>query len=210
MSYMLKQSKVWLALLGATVALGALVGTASARNLSISNQNIRATWTAMEFSNPSAGVLVRCPVTLEGSLHSRTIAKVLNSLIGFITRAIVGEGSCTGGTARVRTETLPWHVTYQGFTGTLPNILTIRTTVVRPGFDVTATFFGFPLTCRFRASNVNGVFNREVGGVLTNVQVEGRGLVGEGGFGCESGNLAGTSATLTLLGAVTRLTVTLI
>ncbi|HKG04736.1 MAG TPA: hypothetical protein VKB03_16305 [Conexibacter sp.] len=207
---MMKQSKVWLALLGATVALGALVGTASARNLSISNQSIRATWAAMEFSNPSAGVLVRCPVTLEGSLHSRTIAKVVNSLIGYITRAAVAEGSCVGGRARVRTETLPWHVTYQGFSGTLPNILTIRTTVARPAFDVTATFFGFPITCTFRTSNVNGIFNREAGGALTNVQVEGRELAGEGGFGCERGNLAGTSTSLTLLGAATRLTVTLI
>jgi hypothetical protein len=207
---MLKQSKVWLALLGATVALGALVGTASARNLSISNQNIRATWATMEFSNPGAGVLVRCPVTLEGSLHSRTIAKVAGSLIGFITRALVAEASCTGGRARVRGETLPWHVTYQGFTGTLPNIVRLNTSVVRPAFDVTATFFGFPITCTFRTSNVNGIFNREAGGALTNVQVEGRELVGEGGFGCERGNLSGTSTSLTLQGANTRLTVTLI
>ncbi|MFL5818093.1 MAG: hypothetical protein ACJ76L_10895 [Conexibacter sp.] len=207
---MLKQSKVWLALLGATVALGALVGTASARNLSISNESIRATWTGMEFSNPSAGVLVRCPVTLEGSLHSRTIAKTVGSLMGYITRAIAAEGSCTGGSATVRRETLPWHVTYQGFTGTLPNILTIRTAVVRPGFDVSASFFGIRLTCRFRTTNVNGIFNREAGGALTSAVVEGRELVGEGGFGCERGNLAGTSATLTQLGTTTRLTVTLI
>jgi hypothetical protein len=206
---MLKQSKVWLALLGATVALGALVGTASARNLSISSQTIRATWTAMEFSSPSAGVLVRCPVTLEGSLHSRTIAKTAGSLMGYITRAVVAEASCSGGRARVRGETLPWHVTYQGFTGTLPNITSIRTTVTRPGFDVTAVFFGFNVTCSYRTTNVNGTFNREAGGALTNVQVEGRELVSEG-FGCGNGNLAGTSAAPTVLGTTTRLTVTLI
>jgi hypothetical protein len=206
---MIKHLKVWFALLGATAILGALVGTASARNLSVSNQGIRATWTAMEFISPSAGVTVRCPVTLEGSLHTRTIVKTVGSLIGYITSAAVAEGSCTGGSAMVMRETLPWHVTYQGFTGTLPSILTVRTTVVRPGFRVTANFFGFPVTCTYRTSNVSGVFNREAGGALTSVRVEGRGLVAEG-FGCESGELAGTSATLTQQNSTTRLSVSLI
>jgi hypothetical protein len=207
---MTKQSKVWLALLGATVAMGALVGTASARSLSTSNQSIRATWAAMEFSSPSTGVNVRCPVTLEGSLHSRTIAKVANSLIGYITRAIVAEPSCTGGSAKALTETLPWHVTYGSFAGTLPNITSIRTPVLRSSFNIIAVFFGIRITCTFRTSPINGTFNREGGGALTSVSVEGRELVGEGGFGCERGNLAGTSSTLTLLGAATRITVTLI
>ncbi|MFL5818092.1 MAG: hypothetical protein ACJ76L_10890 [Conexibacter sp.] len=207
---MLRHSKIWLALMGATVALGALVGTASARNLSISNQNIRATWAALEFSNPSSGLLIRCPLTLEGSLHSRTIAKVAGSLIGYITRAAFAEASCTGTTWRVLAESLPWHETYQGFAGTLPNILLIQTTLVRPGFEITLSFAGSRITCRYRTSNVNLIYNREAGGALTSVSVEGRELVGEGGFGCERGNLAGTSTTLTLLGTATRLTVTLI
>jgi hypothetical protein len=207
---MLEHSKLGFALMVATAALGGLVGTASARSLSISNQSIRATWAALEFSNPSAGVLIRCPLTLEGSLHSRTIAKIAGSLIGYITRAALAEASCTGSSWRVLGETLPWHETYQSFTGTLPTILRIRTTLVRPGFQIMTTFFGIPTTCTFRTSNVNLVYTREAGGTLTNVQVEGRELMGEGGFGCERGTLAGTSTTLSLLGTTTRLTVTLI
>jgi len=213
MSYMMKKSKLWFALLCATVVLGALAGTASARIFSLVNTNtgIRATWSAMDFASPSAGVTVRCPVTLEGSLHSRTIAKVANSLIGYITRAIVAgtRPPCSGGTARVLTETLPWHVTYQGFAGTLPRITSIRTTVVRPAFQVTAPFFGFEVTCTYRQNNVNGTFNVEAAGVLTTAQVEGTNLAAEG-FGCSEGTLSGTSTTLTLLGTTSRLTVRLI
>lgn len=204
---MIKHSKVWFALLGATVIFGALVGTASANRLSVSNQNIRATWTSLELINSSAGVDVRCPVTLEGSLHSATISKVAGALIGYINRATTG--TCTGGAATVLQETLPWHNTYQGFTGTLPNITTINTTVVRPGFKVTASFFGIPVTCTYRTSNVSGIYNREAGGALTSVRVEGRELAAEGS-GCSPGTLQGTSTTLTQAGTTTRITVTLI
>jgi hypothetical protein len=205
---MRKHSKICLALMSAMVLFGALAGSASARNLSISNQNIRATWSALNFIG--SGRTITCPVTLEGSLHARTIAKVANTLIGYITRAIVGEGGCVNGTARVRGETLPWHVRYVSFAGTLPNITGISVDVQRPGFDVTGEFFGIRVTCSYRTSNVRGVFSREVGGALTNVRVEGRGLVTDNGFPCGEGELSGTSTTLTLLGAVTRLTVTLI
>jgi hypothetical protein len=209
---MIKHSKVWLALVAATAIFGALVGTASARSLSTSSQTIRAVWNPMNFASPSAGVTVRCQVTLEGSLHSRTIGKVVGSLVGYITRATVN--ACTGGTARVRTETLPWHVQYAGFTGTLPAITSIRTTVVRPAFDITATFFEFiNITCTYRTTNVSGTFTRETGGGLTRASVEGRSLAPDQGFPCETGELSGETVTtngLTVLNATTRITVTLI
>lgn len=206
---MLKHSKVWLALLAATVTLGALVGTASARNLSSSSQTIRATWTSMEFAAPNAGVNVRCQVTLEGSLHTRTIAKVLGSLIGYITRADVNEGSCTGGRARPRNETLPWHVTYQGFTGTLPNITSEKTSVPNSAFDIIASFFGIPVTCTYRRTAISGTYNREAGGALTTAVVAGSNLTPDQA-GCEAGELRGTSNSLTVLNSTARITVTLI
>jgi hypothetical protein len=205
---MTKYSKLWLALMSATVIFGAMAGSSAARTLSISNQNIRATWRELSFIG--SGRTIICPVTLEGSLHSRTITKTVNSLIGYITRAVVGEPACRNGTARVRNETLPWHVRYLSFSGTLPNITAISVNVLRPGFDVTGEFFGFNVTCSYRTSNVRGTFSREAGGALTSVRVEGTGLVPDQGFPCENGELSGTSTSLTLLGATTRITVTLI
>lgn len=80
---------------------------------------------------------MRCQITLEGSFHSRTIVKSVGTLIGYITAARSKNESCTGGrmwlyngTERLGVTTLetslPWHVTYEGFAGTLPNITSLR------------------------------------------------------------------------------------
>jgi hypothetical protein len=76
---------------------------------------------------------IECHVTMEGSFHSRTISKVLEALIGYITRATVDSTNCTGGSARSLTETLPWHIRYGGFTGTLPTITSVNTRLI--GFN---------------------------------------------------------------------------
>jgi hypothetical protein len=163
----------------------------------------------MDFINSEAGVTLRCPLTMEGSVHSRTLAKVGGSLIGYITRAAFAESSCSGSTWRVRTETLPWHVTYLGFTGTLPNITYVWVNT-RTGFDVTATFFGFPVRCSYRAGTAKGTFARESGGALTSAEVDASELPSDQGFPCGAGELAGRSITLTQLASTTRLTVRLI
>jgi hypothetical protein len=114
----MKVCKLLLAAAGATVLLGTLVSSASARNLSISSQTIRASFSSVEFH--LAETTSRCHVTMEGSMHSRTVAKVLGSLFGYVTSAILGP--CAAGTATILRETLPWHIRYSGFQGTLPNI----------------------------------------------------------------------------------------
>lgn len=69
---------------------------------------------------------------MEGTFHYRTIVKVERSLIGYVTRAIFGR-PCTGfgemweyngteGSLTSNVNSLPWHFTYDGFNGTLPNI----------------------------------------------------------------------------------------
>jgi hypothetical protein len=120
-------------LAGMTAALVLLlaVGSASAGKLSISNQRIRAVWSALEFRN--ATVAVRCPVTLEGSFHSGTIRKIRDALIGYITRATAHSAACTNGHARFLQETLPWHMTYFLFEGTLPRISMILAKVIGLG-----------------------------------------------------------------------------
>jgi hypothetical protein len=112
--------------LAAALAMAICVSaTSSARVFSLSNANFRAVWTALEFLGAPFGAM-RCRVTMEGSFHSRTISKVEKALIGHITRASVAGANCTGGRATIHQESLPWHVTYSGFTGRLPSITSIR------------------------------------------------------------------------------------
>jgi len=83
----------------------------------------RATWTSLEVE--AVGVTIRCPITLEGSFAQESIPAVVRSAVGAVTNASL-PGACTGGSASVARETLPWHVQYNGFTGVLPNIAGIR------------------------------------------------------------------------------------
>src|ERR1044071_9962665 len=118
--------KLLLALITAAAILGALTATASARTFSTSSQTFRAHF--IEFRFVSIVGETRCRLTLEGSFHSRTIAKVRERIIGYITTARLG--ACTSGTNSILQESLPWHVTYDSFFGTLPNINSIETYVI--------------------------------------------------------------------------------
>ena len=91
---------------------------------------------------------VICPLTLEGSFHSRSFAKVPGALIGYITRARLEEELCSGGEARYLQETLPWHLQYASFSGFLPNITSITTNVI--GLGIVVTRFG--RSCLYRTT----------------------------------------------------------
>jgi len=133
--------KLTLATLTATITLAAaLTATAAARSFSFSNWNFRVVWTSIEFTNNTGFGTVRCPVTLEGSFHSQTISKVEHALIGQVSRATVAEASCTAGPVTVKQESLPWHITYNGFRGILPAIKGIRIFLLGPTFDIRGPF----------------------------------------------------------------------
>jgi hypothetical protein len=196
--------KTLLAIVGATILLGALVGAASARNFSVSNTNLRATFRSVEYGGGFG--TARCDVTIEGSFHARAIPKVLRSLTGYITRAII-QKPCAVGDATMLTATLPWHVTYAGFTGTLPNITAGLANVSGAAFQVIEPVFGFACLSRSTAESPETItFNREAGGALTTATAGGT-IPTSCGL---SGRISGTSSTFTLLGATSRLTVTLI
>src|SRR5215207_2963869 len=93
----MKLFKLLLAVAGATVLLGALVSTASATRLASSSQTLRAGFARVNFTGPFG--TTECALTLEGSLHSRTITKTIGSLIGLITRAVLG--ACVRGSATI-------------------------------------------------------------------------------------------------------------
>src|SRR6476659_5905806 len=119
----MKIRQVLLTAVSAVVLLGSLVSaSASGRSFSVDNQQLRAAFRELALKE-GGGASLNCRVTLEGSLHARTIAKVLGSLIGYITRATLGQ--CVTGTATMLTSTLPWHVRYSGFEGRLPEITSV-------------------------------------------------------------------------------------
>jgi len=185
----------------ALMALGA--ATATARNLSLSDQNIRITFTDLEFR--AGEVRQDCHVTLEGSFHRATFAKSPEALVGYLTRALPGQ--CSLGLT-ILAETLPWHVRYQGFGGTLPEIASITAKIFGASFRVS--------TCLLRG-NIEFVAVRDpVTRVLTGVEVplERNSELPLTGLLCPEprlGNLRSNGqGTVTVLASASRITVTLI
>ncbi|HEX7292322.1 MAG TPA: hypothetical protein VF250_14470 [Conexibacter sp.] len=201
----MKISRVLLATASASVLLGALASCASARGFSLSNQSMRATFTSVEITIFEE---VRCQLTLEGSFHSRTIAKVARSLIGYITRAVVGP--CNGTTATILRETLPWHVRYQGFLGALPDITSITTHVIGAGLRLG----GFGFACLVGTTEAEpGILTYDRNNTtreITEARISGRIRTGGECFRI-TGSFGSDPAPVSLLGtSSTRIAVTLI
>ncbi|HEX7290289.1 MAG TPA: hypothetical protein VF250_04090 [Conexibacter sp.] len=199
-----------------TLAFG--VQAASARTFNWSNQQFRITWRELKFFDQGfAEFVALCPVTMEGSFHSRTIAKVVESLIGYITRAAVSEALCrdpAGGAAEARflPETLPWHIRYAGFQGTLPNITRIRVRILRVAYE--DVIRGTPCLFSGLTTPINAEFFREAFGVITAFEFEAATTLPAAAGNCVGlairGGLERISTTFTLLNSTTRITVTLI
>ncbi len=144
-----------------TMAAAALLLTAattavSARSWSISETGFRITWNSIEFGTSTA--TIRCRVTLEGTFHSRTIAKVARSLIGYINSALFAH-PCTGGEAWMDNgreaeplgtapNRLPFHLTYESFGGTLPRITELKLLFRNVSWVFQTSFLG--IACRAR------------------------------------------------------------
>ncbi len=163
----MKMCKLLLALLVATVALGACVDGASANRLSVSSRTFRAVFGEPVGETPPH--IIACAATLEGSFHSSTIVKTAGMLMGYITRAAIREETCRGGHMRALRETLPWHLQYEGFSGLLPSITAIAAKAV--GMAILAEFALFPgSSCLIRTTAEEPehiIFPREAGGGLS-------------------------------------------
>jgi hypothetical protein len=168
----MKICRLLLAAAGTTVLFGTLVSGALARNLSTSNQSISAMWREVTFSGGFGEI--NCQLTLEGSMHSRTMPKVLGSLVGYITSAILGP--CLQGTATILRETLPWHLRYSGFEGALPNIRSFTLHLVGESVSIREPVFG--IRCHIRTTETQpgiGISHRSTAThELTEVGVGGR------------------------------------
>ena len=221
---MRKSAKLSLAAVAAALLLASAVSNASATRLSTSNQNLRLTFTSLEFNVPGV-VTVRCKVTLEGSFHSRTIAKVARNLAGAVTKAIAKQETCTNGSGSTfngveryngttSPNTLPWHLTYEGFTGTLPNIASLQALVSR--FRVGITAAGL-CTGQYGGAtdNITLAAALGAGGAISSLTpVAGRNTVTlmrrDAGLACPEAGLAQASGSVMLLGNTTPVTITLI
>ncbi len=181
--------------LTATAALALAGGIAQAIQLSIGEQSFRSVWAPARFT--FSGVTVTCNVTLEGSLHAATFAKVERSLVGTISRATVN--ACNAGTMTVLAETLPWHLQYGSFTGTLPNISTMNLRVI--GMSASWTFLGVTCLGRSEASTPAGLIaERNGSGTITSLRWDESlpiPLTGAGVCSSIRGRLGGTSSAPT-------------
>ncbi|MBS1869463.1 MAG: hypothetical protein JSS99_07340 [Actinobacteria bacterium] len=208
--------KLVVAALAATALFAVLASASSAREFETSETRIRVVFRPLIFQSTEGADRISCTVTLEGTFHYRTIAKVERSLIGYITRAIAETNTCAsspaGIQARVLTETLPWHVQYKDFAGTLPEVRP-RVTVVRAGFDlIRVPILG---TCKYIATT-NGIIVGPAGGGINEGTRASR-LIAENGVAnpsitpfCPEGRFTSNAEPITVLGGTTAVTVRLI
>jgi hypothetical protein len=203
--------------------LGAQV--ASANRISTSNRRFRATFTPFHTEDENGANVVDCDVTLEGSLHSATFAKVGNALIGQITRAEVNRLACNGGaiwllngTERIgmttTTNTLPWHVRFVSYQGALPTFTGV--TIVIIGFSMLVDSEEIADACLYASTTIEpyeATFNVGRGGVVSGLRNEtatGIPFVSGGPF-CWGTYHVGGQAIVRVLGSTTTgITLTLI
>jgi len=195
----MKLGKLLLAVVSATVLLGALVGSASAGRLEMSSQNGRATWAAMTFSGGSG--TVECEVVLEATFHSRTMTKTAGSLVGYVTAGNINR--CARGGSTINRASLPWHVRYRSFAGTLPSIVGIEFTIT--GAEWTTREPSFGITCTVRAEQSSTIATYSLSsGTVTSAAASGESRCGEftdrlGGSTTNVGERGGARLTVRLI-----------
>jgi hypothetical protein len=198
------------AMLLAIVVFGACASSSSANKLSLSNRNFRVVFGEPVGEPPPDEI--GCAVTLEGSFHYGTMVKATNALIGFISRASLRPASCRGGKMTILAATLPWHVAYESFSGTLPRITQIATKVV--GMGLLGEFENFPgSSCLIRTTTehpARAIFPREERGALSFRWDETVFIPDTGGFCFEPTLGVFGTASVTRLGNTSRITLTLI
>ncbi|HEU4701567.1 MAG TPA: hypothetical protein VFS37_03720 [Conexibacter sp.] len=188
----------------------ALSVPATARNLSYSVNEFRIMWATLSFSAAEGGVSITCPVTLEGSFLERTATKTAGAVRARITRSTVG--TCREGNATILAETQPWNVTYQSFTGTLPNISGVRYELVNAAFQVEP---GLGIRCLARTSSefpAAGDAARDANGRITSLTADSSlAIPTSGNVECPRfGIFTGTGEVFVQGSSTTRVTLTLI
>ena len=183
---------------------------ASAGKLSYSSREFRIMWSSLTFSAAEGGVAIACPVTLEGSFFERTATKTRDASAARITSAVIG--TCIEGNATILSASLPWEVTYQSFTGTLPTITGVRYALLGAAFQVEP---GLGVVCLARTSReapAAGEARRAADGRITSLTTDSRlAIPTTGNFECpRAGIFSGTGEVFVQGSSTTRVTLTLI
>jgi hypothetical protein len=181
----MKSIKALVAVACVVIAFGAVGESAQARNLLFNVTRHRFTFSRVEFRGGLG--TTRCDITLEGSFHSTTIPKILESLVGY---TIDSEaGNCETGDMIILT-TVTQHRRYTGFTGSLPIISGVSTKIIGFAFRIREPVFGIECLATSTAeSPVTLRYNREAGGRVTSGDLGGSIRCG----GSITGTLRGTS-----------------
>jgi hypothetical protein len=146
---------------------------------------------------------------MEGSFHTQTIRKVEGALLGYISRA--SNGACRGGSATITQTSLPWHITYEGFRGTLPRITELI--VLLRNVNFRDTVLGVNCGYGRPEDNARGIVNVESGGGISGLTPETNIALQKlsGGIFCpNTAGFAGNPGSVTLLGTTTRVSIRLI
>lgn len=167
-----RRSKLILASLLTTLCLAVVVSDASAHRFEIHEQNFFMTWPAAEqlrFIN-NEYIAIECEVLLGGIFHSRIFSKVSGSLIGEI--HVTQKEPCTTRPGErfglmwildqverqegvELPESLPWHIRYDSFTGTLPAIVTMKWQLIGASFLLQGVF---GIRCLFKSTAERPLF----------------------------------------------------
>jgi hypothetical protein len=188
------------------IAMLAASASVSARDLSFSNMQIRVTWAVLRVT---ATAEASCIVTLEGSLHSRTITKRPGALVGYVIGAAL---HCP---VEVRLSNLPWHVRYNSFFGGLPDITGIGAHIVDFTVLITEPFTEC-LYASTPASPVVVTYNRNTStGAITGARLEEAARIPlvmrlNGIVNCQENMRFSGTGSVMLSGRSTAITVTLI
>lgn len=202
--------RVATALLLAAATVLAVTSLAAANRLALTS----GTTFRVVFTEGTRERFVICPMTLEGSFHSATFNKITGSLIGYITRASMEEARCTGGGATFLQETLPWHIRYRGFAGTLPFISAMATDVI--GLGIRARFGEESFSCLYLTTTTTpgvAIWGVNGEGVINSFRwSEVENIPGTGGFECMllRKSLIGVTPLVTRLASTAVLTLRLI
>lgn len=192
----------------AVIGMAAVVGGASAGRLALGNQNFRVEWIVLRLR--AAEFEFTCQLTLEGSFHSRTIAKSTAPLIGLVSRVALSRCNSDVNTGL----NLPWHIKYASFRGTLPTIESVRLEIIDSSILVRA----FGIGCLYQSTLASPALGEVTvaSGVLTGMRMDGRAPIPlksrlEGIVDCPaSGFLEGATGTVSVLGTTTGIRISLI
>lgn len=187
-----KLLRVTLAALATAAMLTIAVGTADATRLEFPNweRGFRIVWNPLTLS--AGSTIIRCPVTLEGTFTTRSIVKIPGQRVAAVTAA--ASNGCPGVNFTLLTTSLPWSMTYNSFTGTLPRIETVKLNLIGMAFQLETSGISCLATTRTERP-FRGIATVNSGEIRTFTAEEGSSIETSGGFFCGFSGPASFSGT---------------